>query len=204
MSSPIIRLPPSTLAKAGKISPPWQGPGFDRPAAYTLRNQYFDCLGRLIEPGVPLDPDAEEMEPEVANPGNVGEDYVPLHTLIAMAETMPMVELRVAAERALGADNLHRTRQQIINQLRRAKNTGGHIDWEDWERGGNKVSLVRVKNFIAQRFGKVVSSRRQALALLRENGILGLPPGKLPATSASRPSLANAAEGSETIDYPDA
>ena len=61
-----------------------------------------------------------------------------------------------------------------------------------------------MRNFIAQRFGKVVSSRRQALTFLREQGILGQPPKELPATTTSRPSLANAAESSETADYPDA
>jgi hypothetical protein len=192
MSTPtIVRLSPSALGKAGQIRPAWQPDNFDRPAFYTLNGNYYDVHGRLIVPGVPLDSKAEEVEAEEASPEDSTDFGMPLGTLIALAPTMPMEELRAAAERILGAENVHRSRQQIINQLKTLAKTNSHIDFAEFERDGTKTNFVLVKRFIAARFGKIVTSRRQALGILRDEGIIGMPPKK---STTARPPLANAAE----------
>jgi hypothetical protein len=110
-----------------------------------------------------------------------------------MAPTMPIEELKAAAGRLLGAENVHRTRAQITAQLKQVKNTGPHIDWLEFERGGQRTNLVQVRRFIAARFGKIVTSRRQALGILRDEGIIGMPPKKSAMTTAGPP-LANSAD----------
>jgi hypothetical protein len=103
-----------------KIMPPWEGPGFDRPAFYSFEGKYFDAHGREIVPGEPLAKEAADADEEAATapPGRMG-----AAALLAARSTMPWAAFLKAARDLLG-DTCPAEQTKVLEALRIAAEGG--------------------------------------------------------------------------------